>query len=112
MTLVSVLVVLSIVGICGVVGKNLARYHGGRFLVSIALGFVGAAAGHLDSKRARHERAVCDQPRREIFSACVVDRWVGTLCAVTRSVATAPNHLIVTCKNGEGINDGRREAGH
>ena len=45
MTLVSVLVVLSIVGICGVVGKNLARYHGGGFLVSIARGFVGALLG-------------------------------------------------------------------
>jgi uncharacterized membrane protein YeaQ/YmgE (transglycosylase-associated protein family) len=45
MTLVSVLVVLSIVGICGVVGKNLVRYHGGGFLVSIALGFVGALLG-------------------------------------------------------------------
>jgi len=45
MTLVSVLVVLSIIGICGVVGKNLAQYHGGGFLVSIALGFVGALLG-------------------------------------------------------------------
>lgn len=45
MTLLSVLVVLSIVGICGVVGKNLAQYHSGDFLVSIALGFVGALLG-------------------------------------------------------------------
>ena len=45
MTLVNVLVLLIVAGICGAVGQALAGSGRGGILVSIALGFVGALLG-------------------------------------------------------------------
>lgn len=45
MTLVNVLILLIVAGICGAVGQALAGSIRGGILVSIALGFVGALLG-------------------------------------------------------------------
>lgn len=45
MTLVELLVLLLIAGICGAVGKAIAGYYPGGFLVSIGVGFIGALVG-------------------------------------------------------------------
>lgn len=45
MTLISLLVLLLIAGICGAVGQAIAGYGRGGCLVSIALGFIGALIG-------------------------------------------------------------------
>ena len=45
MTLLELLVLLLIAGICGAVGKAIAGYFPGGFLVSIGVGFVGAVLG-------------------------------------------------------------------
>ena len=45
MTLVNLLVLLIVAGICGAVGQALAGSGRGGILVSIALGFVGALLG-------------------------------------------------------------------
>lgn len=45
MTLIDVLLLLLIAGICGSLGQAIAGYSRGGCLVSIALGFVGALLG-------------------------------------------------------------------
>ncbi|HEY0729379.1 MAG TPA: GlsB/YeaQ/YmgE family stress response membrane protein [Pyrinomonadaceae bacterium] len=45
MTLLDVLVLLLVAGICGALGQAIAGYSRGGCLVSIALGFVGALLG-------------------------------------------------------------------
>ena len=45
MSLVELLVLLLIAGICGAVGKAIVGYMPGGFLVSIGVGFVGALIG-------------------------------------------------------------------
>ena len=45
MTLLDVLILLLVAGICGSLGQAIAGYSRGGCLVSIALGFVGALLG-------------------------------------------------------------------
>lgn len=45
MTLVDLLVLLLVAGICGALGQAISGYSRGGCLVSIALGFVGAVLG-------------------------------------------------------------------
>jgi len=45
MTLIDVLLLLLIAGICGSLGRAIAGYSHGGCLVSIALGFIGALLG-------------------------------------------------------------------
>ena len=45
MSLLELLVLLLVAGICGAVGKAIARYFPGGFLASIGVGFVGAVLG-------------------------------------------------------------------
>jgi uncharacterized membrane protein YeaQ/YmgE (transglycosylase-associated protein family) len=45
MTLIDLLVLLIVAGICGALGQAIAGYSRGGCLVSIALGFVGALLG-------------------------------------------------------------------
>jgi uncharacterized membrane protein YeaQ/YmgE (transglycosylase-associated protein family) len=45
MTLIDVLILLLVAGICGALGQAIAGYSRGGCLVSIALGFVGALLG-------------------------------------------------------------------
>lgn len=45
MTLVSLLILLLVAGICGAVGQAIAGYSRGGCLVSVALGFIGALVG-------------------------------------------------------------------
>jgi uncharacterized membrane protein YeaQ/YmgE (transglycosylase-associated protein family) len=45
MTVVSLLILLLVAGICGSVGQAIAGYSRGGCLVSIALGFIGALLG-------------------------------------------------------------------
>jgi uncharacterized membrane protein YeaQ/YmgE (transglycosylase-associated protein family) len=45
MTLVDVLILLLVAGLCGALGQAIAGYSRGGCLVSIALGFVGALLG-------------------------------------------------------------------
>lgn len=45
MTLVDVLILLLVSGICGALGQAIAGYSRGGCLVSIALGFIGALLG-------------------------------------------------------------------
>lgn len=45
MTLLDVLILLVVAGICGALGQAIAGYSRGGCLVSIALGFVGALLG-------------------------------------------------------------------
>ncbi len=45
MTLVELLILLLVAGICGSIGQALAGYSRGGCLVSVALGFVGALLG-------------------------------------------------------------------
>jgi uncharacterized membrane protein YeaQ/YmgE (transglycosylase-associated protein family) len=45
MSIVELLILLLIAGICGAVGKAIAGYFPGGFVVSIGVGFVGALVG-------------------------------------------------------------------
>ena len=45
LTLTGLLVLLTIAGICGAIGRAIGGGTGGSFLVSIAVGFVGALIG-------------------------------------------------------------------
>lgn len=45
MTLIDVLILLLVAGVCGALGQAIAGYSRGGCLVSIALGFVGALLG-------------------------------------------------------------------
>jgi uncharacterized membrane protein YeaQ/YmgE (transglycosylase-associated protein family) len=45
MSLLELLILLLIAGICGAVGKAIAGYFPGGFVVSIAVGFIGALVG-------------------------------------------------------------------
>lgn len=45
MTLMSLLILLLVAGICGSIGQAIAGYSRGGCLVSIALGFIGALLG-------------------------------------------------------------------
>ena len=45
MSLIGVIVLLVIAGVCGAIGQAIAGYSRGGFLVAIALGFVGALLG-------------------------------------------------------------------
>jgi uncharacterized membrane protein YeaQ/YmgE (transglycosylase-associated protein family) len=45
MTLIDVLILLLVAGLCGALGQAIAGYSRGGCLVSIALGFVGALIG-------------------------------------------------------------------
>lgn len=45
MTLIDVLILLLVAGICGALGQAIAGYSRGGCLVSIALGFIGALLG-------------------------------------------------------------------
>jgi uncharacterized membrane protein YeaQ/YmgE (transglycosylase-associated protein family) len=45
MTLIDVVILLIVAGICGALGQAIAGYSRGGCLVSIALGFVGAIVG-------------------------------------------------------------------
>ena len=73
MTVVSLLLLLLVAGVCGSVGQAIAGYSRGGCLVSIALGFIGAPweCGW----RARWlTRRCCAQGRRAVVSDCLVDR--------------------------------------
>jgi uncharacterized membrane protein YeaQ/YmgE (transglycosylase-associated protein family) len=45
MSIVEVLILLLIAGVCGVIGQALGGYARGGFVVAIALGFIGALLG-------------------------------------------------------------------
>jgi uncharacterized membrane protein YeaQ/YmgE (transglycosylase-associated protein family) len=45
MTLLSFLLLLLVAGICGAIGQAIAGFSRGGFLVSIAIGFIGALLG-------------------------------------------------------------------
>jgi uncharacterized membrane protein YeaQ/YmgE (transglycosylase-associated protein family) len=45
MTLVQLLVLLLVAGVCGSIGRSISGYSHGGCLVSIALGFIGALIG-------------------------------------------------------------------
>ncbi len=45
MTLFDLLILLLVAGLCGAIGQAIAGYSRGGCLVSVALGFVGAAIG-------------------------------------------------------------------
>ena len=45
MTVVGLLVLLLVAGICGLIGQAIAGFSRGGFLVSIAIGFIGAMIG-------------------------------------------------------------------
>jgi len=45
MDLWSLLILLLVAGICGAIGQAIAGYSHGGFLVSVALGFIGALLG-------------------------------------------------------------------
>ena len=45
MTLFDLLILMLIAGLCGAIGQAIAGYSRGGCLVSVALGFVGAAVG-------------------------------------------------------------------
>jgi uncharacterized membrane protein YeaQ/YmgE (transglycosylase-associated protein family) len=45
MSILELLVLLLIAGVCGAVGKAIAGYYPGGFLVSIGVGFIGALVG-------------------------------------------------------------------
>ena len=45
MTIVSLLILLLVAGVCGSIGQAIAGYSRGGCLVSIALGFIGALLG-------------------------------------------------------------------
>lgn len=45
MTLVSLLILLVVAGVCGWIGQAIAGYSHGGFITSIALGFIGALLG-------------------------------------------------------------------
>ena len=45
MTLLSLLILLLIAGVCGAIGQAITGYYRGGILVSIAIGFVGALLG-------------------------------------------------------------------
>ena len=45
MTLFDLLILMLIAGLCGAIGQTIAGYSRGGCLVSVALGFVGAAVG-------------------------------------------------------------------
>ncbi|HTG16678.1 MAG TPA: GlsB/YeaQ/YmgE family stress response membrane protein [Blastocatellia bacterium] len=112
MTLVSFLVVLSIVGICGVVGKNLAQYHGGSFLVSIVLGFVGALlgiwiAGALGMSEL-FAISVGGRPFPLVWSIVGSALFVVLLSLLRRRAQSSDRHS----QKWRPIHAGRREAGH
>ena len=45
MTLIDFLILLVVAGVCGAIGQAITGFKAGGFLVSIALGFVGALLG-------------------------------------------------------------------
>ncbi len=45
MTLAGLLILLLIAGVCGLIGQAIAGFSRGGFLVSIAIGFIGAMIG-------------------------------------------------------------------
>ena len=45
MTLVDLLILLLVAGLCGAIGQAISGYSRGGCLVSIALGFIGALVG-------------------------------------------------------------------
>jgi uncharacterized membrane protein YeaQ/YmgE (transglycosylase-associated protein family) len=45
MTLLELLILLLVAGICGAIGKAIVGYWPGGFIVSIAVGFIGALVG-------------------------------------------------------------------
>ena len=45
MTIVALLILLLIAGLCGLIGQAIAGFSRGGFLVSIAIGFIGAMIG-------------------------------------------------------------------
>ena len=51
MSLVDLLLLLLIAGVCGAVGQAISRSTRGGCLVSIALGFIGALLGHWMARR-------------------------------------------------------------
>ncbi len=51
MSLVDLLLLLLIAGVCGAVGQAISRSSRGGCLVSIALGFIGALLGHWMARR-------------------------------------------------------------
>jgi len=51
MSLIDLLLLLLIAGVCGAVGQAISRSTRGGCLVSIALGFIGALLGHWMARR-------------------------------------------------------------
>jgi uncharacterized membrane protein YeaQ/YmgE (transglycosylase-associated protein family) len=51
MTLVDLLILLLIAGVCGSIGRAIAGYSHGGCLVSVALGFIGAIIGMWVARR-------------------------------------------------------------
>ena len=51
MTLVDLLILLLIAGICGAIGQSITGYSHGGCLVSIAVGFIGALLGGFLSRK-------------------------------------------------------------
>ena len=53
MTLIEILVLLLIAGVCGAIGKAVAGFYRGGVLLSIAVGLVGAVVGTWMARSAR-----------------------------------------------------------
>lgn len=51
MTLIDLLILLLVAGLCGALGQAISGYSRGGCLVSIALGFIGALIGMLIARR-------------------------------------------------------------
>jgi uncharacterized membrane protein YeaQ/YmgE (transglycosylase-associated protein family) len=45
MTLINILILLLVAGLCGAIGQALTGYSAGGFLISIVIGFIGAFIG-------------------------------------------------------------------
>lgn len=73
MTILELLLLLLVAGICGAIGQAIVGYSRGGCLVAIALGFIGALVGSWIARASGPARDVCHSVRQPTLSHLVVD---------------------------------------
>ena len=88
MSLVHLVILLLIAGVCGALGKTLAGSHTGGFVLSIVLGFIGAFVGMWLARKLSlpvfFEVRIDGQPFPVVWSILGAALVVAVVSAITR----------------------------
>src|SRR6266545_4362750 len=90
MTLLDLIVLLLIAGLCGALGQAIGGFSRGGCLVSIALGFIGALLGMWLARQLGLPELFPVHIGTTSFPNHLVDHWFSTLCGHHHAAHSQP----------------------